>query len=69
MTIDGNKLRTLIENSTYSSIRKFAEAAGVHRNTVSAMVNGTLPNPNLDTINKIAAALKVDPQKFMMGGK
>ena len=67
MTVDGNKLLKLIK-AKHRSVRQFAVIAGVHRNSLSEIINGQQPNPKLDTINRIAKALGCDPQDFMMGG-
>lgn len=68
MTIDSKEIRRLMEQRGFNTIVDFAIASGVHRNTVSEILNGQRPNPTLDTINKIAKTLRVDPKKILIGG-
>lgn len=67
MTINGAKIRELREAQGYS-VRKLAELSEVHRNTLHDLEGGRT-NATIDTINKIAKALNVDPQKLFLGGE
>lgn len=67
MTIDGGKIKTLRKEKGYT-VRDLASLSGVHKNTLHDIEHNRA-NPTLDTINKIAKALNVDPQKLFLGGE
>lgn len=65
MTVDGKKIQDLRNKKGYS-LRVLAEMSGVSKNTIHEIENNR-SNPTLDTLNKIARALNVDPKKLLLG--
>jgi transcriptional regulator with XRE-family HTH domain len=58
----GKALRAIRTRKGFSQ-ESLAEAAGLHRNMVNFLENGHR-NPSMETIVKLAKALRVEPGKF-----
>ncbi|MFA6046374.1 MAG: helix-turn-helix transcriptional regulator [Phycisphaerales bacterium] len=44
-----------------------AEKSGVRQNNISRLETGHIPNPHLDTVLRLASALRVDPRHLRFG--
>lgn len=65
----GEALRTLRREANISQ-RELAANVGVDFSYISKLENGHLPAPAADTIVKLCAALKVEPEKLLsLSGK
>jgi len=58
-----DKLKKLRKNRKIS-MSELAKASGIHQTTISAIENGRHSSPGIDTVEKLANALKVSPLYF-----
>ncbi|MGR3500848.1 adenosylcobalamin-dependent ribonucleoside-diphosphate reductase [Pseudaestuariivita sp.] len=61
----GARLSELLKE-TGVGVRELAEKSGVHFTSIYDIVNGTNQKPRIDTIEKIATALQIDPSQLLL---
>ena len=59
-------LRELRQRAGFTQA-ELAEKANVDQPTISRLESGTVSNPGIDTVLKLAAALKIDPRDLRFG--
>lgn len=67
--IDGNKVYTLRKEKLRISQEKLSEISGVSRTLIQRIEMNKVYECNLKTLNKLAAALNVDPMELVDRGE